>query len=588
MKKKALYLAVPLALGLVACGGGGGTPATGPGFVSVMVTDAISTQYTKVWVTLTKVTVKDGSGAVIELFNDAAGKVINLTELKGVSNLLSTQSLAAGTYTDLTITLDPSVTLNDATATPITATLSVTDIVVTGTFTVSGGATSVGIDFDLANFTFDQATNTVTPTIVLRDHKTMQSLSQAYAELKGTIKSVPTNNLTDFVMTINNGAGVTADVTVTLLGNATVYVDANNGGAGVTIDNQVLRDRFVGKPVEVYGNYDPTALHIDAVRVRAASSSQNDSSVYGDYKLEGRAVAVLTPGQIQVDIREANFVPPKSLIIDVSNAKFDKGSASDFTGLSQTASLRVEMRGDWDPNTNPPTFTPKIVEIEGASRDRTAGTPTASIDDPYVEVRGQVQGSLSTDGASFKMSVLSKNHDDTSGDSSITQTTANTGVIDVDLSKGWFKSGKSACIKDKTYVEVKGSWTSQSVLDAHAIDVKNACSFSNESDNEIQDDSGQSNESTHHPEARGKITAIDTANSTLTMTVFRAKGLSGVQVGTGITVSFDPTTTLFDHGASGNLAANALIEVNGAPATSNTSPWDATTNTLTAGKIEFL
>ena len=591
MKRKALYLAIPLSLGLVACGGGGGTTAAGPGFVSVMVTDAISTQYTKVWVTLTKVTVKNSAGTVVELFNDPAGKIINLTELKGVSNLLSTQSLAADTYSDLTITLDSTVTLNDSTATPITATLSATEILVAGTFTVSGGSTSVGIDFDLANFNYDATTGIVSPTVVLRDHKTMQSLSQAYAELKGTLKSVATSNTTDFVMTIDNGAGATADVAVTLLGNATVYVDADQSSQpGVTADNQILRgSRFLGKPIEVYGNYDPTALHIDAVRVRAASSSQSDSSVYGNYKLEGQAISTLTGGQVQVDIRESNFVPPtSSLVVNVSNAKFDKGSASDFTNLSQTASLRVEMRGDWDANATPPTFTPKIVEIEGASRDQTSGSSTAGIADAYVEILGQVQGALSTDGKSFSMSVLNTTHDDTSSSSSpISSAASSTGAIDVNLSQGWFKSGKSACITDQAYVEIKGSWTDQSMLNAHAIEVKGACSFSDEAVNEIEDDHGQNNAASHHPEARGKITAIDTVNNTLTMDIFRAKGLSGVQVGSSITVSYSPTgtpPTLFDHGASANLAVNALIEVNG----SSSADWDATTSTLAAGKIEFI
>ena len=587
MKRKALYLAAPLALGLVACGGGGGTSPAGSGFVSVMVTDAISTQYTKVWVTVTKVTVQDGAGTVIELFNDPAGKVLNLTELKGVSNLLSTQSLTAGDYTKLKITMKSAVTLNDNTATPITATLDPTTITVGGTFTVGGGAISIGIDFDLANFSYDQNTGIVTPTLVLRDHKTMQALSQAYAGLKGTIKSVPSSNLTDFVMTIDNGADAKADVTVTLLGNASVYVDDGTYShtPGVFTDNQVLRNVYVGKPVEVYGNYDPTTLHIDAVRVRAASSSQTDASVFGSDKLEGRAIGKL-PSGVQVDVREANFTPTRnSLIVNVSNAKFDKGSASDFTNaLSQTKSLRVEMRGDWDGT----TFTPKIIGIEGASRDRTAGTPTADIVDPYVEVRGQVQGGLSADGASFTMSVLATNHDDTTGNASIDTTMKNTGGnIDVNISQGWFKSGRSACITDQAYVEVKGSWKTQSVLYAHAIDIKGACSFANEPVKDIEDAANQNNGATQHPDAKGKITAIDLKNNTLTMEIFRAKGLSGVAVGTRITVSFDlsnTTPTLFDRGTSADLTVGGLIEVNAHSA----AGWNAPTNTLTAGKIEFL
>lgn len=580
MKRNVLFLAIPLALGLVACGGGGGTSGSA-GFVSVMVTDALSTQYTKVWVTITKVTVQDGNGATVELFNDPAGQVFNLAELNGISSLLSTQSLAAGTYSNLTITLDPSVTLNNGSPTPTTATLSSNEIVVAGSFTVSGGATSIGIDFDLANFTYTPpvppaTVGTITPTLVLRDHNTMQSMAQAYAELEGTIKSVATNNTTDFVMTINNGAGATTDITVTLLGNATVYVDSGQSGQPTEYtDNQFLRDpRFIGQPVEVYGNYDSTTLHIDAIRVRAASSSQSDTDVFGNYKLEGLAVATLTGGKIQVDIREANFVAPGgSLIVDISNAKFDKGAASDFTNLSQTATLRVEMRGDWDGT----IFTPKIVEIEGASRDRTSGTSTTGIIDHYVEVIGQVQGNLSADGKSFQISVLSKTHDDTgSSAASIDSAVNSNGVIDVNLSQGWFKSGRSACIVDQAYVEIKGSWTDQSVLNAHAIDVKGACSFSG---NPIIDNHGLQ----MHPSVKGAISAIDANAGTLTLTIISAKGLTGVQVGDTITIDFGQSP-LFDRGTAANLLANLLIEVDA----SSAAGWNANATTLTAAKIRFL
>jgi len=326
MKKKALYLAIPLALGLTACGGGSGTSASGPGFVSVLVTDAITTQFNKVWVTITKVTVQDSAGTVITLFDDVVGQVFNLTELKGVSNLLGSKQLPAGSYSNLTITMKPDVTLyQPASKIPVNATIDNPTQTIPGTFSVSGGNTSIGIDFDLANFNYTPptggaTTGTVSSRIVMRSHQKMQKLAQAYAEVEGTLKSV--TNPTDFIMTLGNGT----DITVSLLNGATVLVDraATGNTSKPFVDNNTAElKRYLGKPLEVYGNYDVAALTIEAIRVRAASS--DFSTTLGPDKIEGLVTKSDNATGTFIDIREANFTAPASLLIKLGNPTYEKG-----------------------------------------------------------------------------------------------------------------------------------------------------------------------------------------------------------------------------------------------------------------------
>ncbi|MBI1195106.1 MAG: DUF4382 domain-containing protein [Gammaproteobacteria bacterium] len=572
MKRKALFLAIPLALSLVACGGGGGTTASS-GFVSVMVTDALSTQYTKVWVTITKVTVQDGNGATVELFNDPAGQVFNLAELNGISTLLSTQSLAAGTYSNLTITLDPTVTLNDGSPTPTTATLSSTEIVVAGSFTVSGGATSVGIDFDLANFNYDSNTGIVTPTLVLRDHNTMQSLSQAYAELEGTIKSVATNNTTDFIMTLANGT----DVTVSLATNATVWIQKSSfsGQPQITTDNQLLRGTSEGKPVEVYGNYDATNLTIEAVRVRVANNSTDGHAFYGADRIEG--TATMTGNTMTVDIREASFVPGSSQIafaVNANSVKVERGSLSDIQNAASP--VEIELRGNWDGTTS--TFTPMLISIEGAEPDPSGNnnnSSSANIADQFVALTGKVHDAYDSTTQSFTLDVVGlPEHLDASASGTLNTTAP----VPVHIGTAWFKLGNSGCLSANAFVDVKGALTNTGEINARVVRVQSACSFSG---NPVIDNHGLD----MHPVGKGAINSgsIDPTAKTLTLTVIRAKGLTGVQVGDVITVDYSQSP-LFDRGTETNLAANLLIDVDAASA----AGWDANTSTLTAAKIKFL
>lgn len=601
MKKKAIYLAIPLVLGLTACGGGGGgTTTTSSGLVSVMVTDAVSTQYTKVWVTLKTVTVKDSAGTVRTLFDDPAGRTFNLTELNGVSSLLDLASLAAGTYTDLTITLDPTVILNDGSGSPTQATLASTLIVVPGSFTVTAGQTSIGIDFDLANFSYDASTGIVTPTIVLRDHTTMQRMAQAYAELEGTVKSV--SNADEFVMTTARGT----DVTVTLIaGNTTILTRGRSGNRQVGFDASQLQP---GQAIEVYGNYDAANLTIDAVSIRAAHSSQDAQGVYGRDHVEG--LATLAGNLLTIDVREASFVPPdgNEIKIDLTanpSLFYEKGVPDDLR-KNATSPVDVELRGNWDDQTQPPVFTPLAINIEGAepnpSGNGNNATTTTQFADRFIEVKGQLTQDYDPKTKTMRIDVLASDH----VDPSLTLPSQ----IGVDLGHVWFKRGNSSCLTAKSFVELKGALSQTTdMLAARTIKVESACSFSGERVAAVEPVSGaemmgQGNNKAGMPahatlpDIRGRILNVDSSAQTLTLEIIRARGITGVAAGDAIVVDVSQSPRMH-HGVAADLLATTpssqpaipLIEVHAAQAdwTAATSGSGTTTaGTLIARRIEII
>jgi len=93
----------------VSCGGGGGgdsAPATGT--VSISMTDAATTDYAAVYVTVREVAVhRDGDGeGQWDVISSSSGKTYNLLDLvNGVQVLLGTKALPAGHYTQIRLKL---------------------------------------------------------------------------------------------------------------------------------------------------------------------------------------------------------------------------------------------------------------------------------------------------------------------------------------------------------------------------------------------------------------------------------------------------------------------------------------------------
>ncbi|MFQ5487170.1 MAG: DUF4382 domain-containing protein, partial [Gammaproteobacteria bacterium] len=322
--KLILVLAVSL---LAACGGGSGSSSGGDSTVSLLIMDAVSDQYAKVWVTVQKVTAVDASGTPFTLYDNPQGEVVNLSELDGVAALLNTQLLPDGAYSDFQVTLANEVTLVErTTGQSVMAVFNNNDqpetVPVQGSVTIAAGSTAtIAIDFDLKQFSYDPVSGLVTPVLVLRNDTAgtlplSSTLARTYADVDGAVGEI--SSLTAFVLQTEHGA---APLTVNLQSTATVY-DERNGTLGS--DTSALEP---GLRVAVYGNYDAAAMMVDAVRVEIKAASGN--AMY-NAKVEGLVSGYDAVNDILLlDVREADhFMPPAAAmeISNVANAAFTKGS----------------------------------------------------------------------------------------------------------------------------------------------------------------------------------------------------------------------------------------------------------------------
>jgi|Deesub1362A_J573_1020465.scaffolds.fasta_scaffold00956_11 hypothetical protein len=429
---------------LAACGGGGGSGvSTDAGTVSVFITDDISQDFDKAWITIQKVTIIDTSGSEYTLYEDTQGRVFNLLELSGVGALLNTSTLPSGTYTTVRITVVNEITLVDKAGQTIIARFSPSGtqhvIEVSGGLTVTGGgSTSFGLDFDTKQFTYDPQTGMVTAVVVFKSEGELNALSQMYAKVKGDVTEVVSSST--FQMRIKNSGTV---VTVTLHASGIVF-DENTGATAT--DTSLLRP---GQRVDVYGDYNPSGLTIVAVSVKIEEGSA------GGHHAEAKGIVTAIDGMIiTLDVRKAeHFVPPTSTItVDISGAIFSKGSLS-MLAVGQW----IEVKGSWDGS----TFFASVVEIEGApaggnQNGNWNGNQNGNLNGnynggtPYVEVKGPIQ---TVNGNIITITVQKYEHFVPPGD-----------TVQADVSGAWFKHGSYANLAPGVLVEVKGSWNGTMII----------------------------------------------------------------------------------------------------------------------------
>ena len=122
LSKRHLALQAACVSALVAgCGGGGSTaPDLSSGAplqvqsvpLQTYITDNLATDYSKVWVSIEKITAVDGSGAEVTLFDATTSPaVVNLSSLASVGQFMSTVSIPVGVYSEVRVTLTNSVSL---------------------------------------------------------------------------------------------------------------------------------------------------------------------------------------------------------------------------------------------------------------------------------------------------------------------------------------------------------------------------------------------------------------------------------------------------------------------------------------------
>jgi len=528
MKKLFCLALIALTVLLAACGGGSGSSNATNGNVSLYVTDNLTQDYTEVWVTLHSVTTTDSNGQTVTLFADttSTGVVQNLRELAGVGSLLNTQSLAAGTYTNFTVTLDNQIKLVDAGGVITTATFNTTGnaqytLTVTGAMTIAAGQnTAVALDFDLANFTYDAATNTVTAVVTYQDQTQTQNLTRTFAEMEGHVVSIA--DATHFVMSPKHDG---ENVNVTLHEGVVIYKEhASTTGT----DTSALQ---VNDKVEVYGNYDAATLTIEAVRIKV--EDENDS----EHMQSAEGTVVSFDGtNLVMNIHEADFMPgADTLTVDITNAFFARGDSSMLS-----AGVRVEIEGTWDASGM--VFTVAKVEIEGAPRDDHMDDVH---DDMYAEVHGTIDA---IDGNLITVTVTKAEDADVMAGDTLT----------IDTTGAWFKEGDAACLTVGGSLEAKGS------IDAGTMTTQVIeASCGNGDDDDL-------------PKVKGTVVSL--TDNTLVVTITSLKHFIGDTVPMiGDDITIDISTARFTHGVSADLTAGVMVEVKG--------NW--ADGVLTAVKVEF-
>ncbi len=458
MNMKPLIM-LPLAAALVACGGNTDTLSATEGTVSVLITDNLTQSYSEVWVNVQSITTFDANGQAVVLYEDASGQTHNLSQLVNVGALVDAQQIPAGAYTDFEIVLANEIRLVDAAGAVTTASFDQSGnptftVNVTGSLQVDAGQnSSLALDFDLAQFTYDAATNTVAPVVVQKDPAT---LNQTMATMPGQVSAI--NGPDQFVITPADGG---PDVTVQLHVNATVTDPATGS---VTTDTSGLG---LGQNVSVSGVYDAGTLTITAsdVQIEAAPAGGSGPVVVRD-EVEG-IVTAFDGASLSLDIKEASFMPDSNEItLDVANAMFSRG-ALDMLAAGQ----EVEIKGAWDGS----SFSVVLVEIEGAPRNAVVG---GSYVDDYAEVEGVIAGVA---GDVVTLTVAEFEH--LNGVSlAVGQT------LDIDMANSWLKDGDASCLVAGAELEVKGAFDANGTMLATVIEIDSGCgSYHDDSDDDHDD-----------------------------------------------------------------------------------------------------
>jgi hypothetical protein len=543
------------------------------GYVSALITDNLSRDYAKVWVTLHEIEIVTASGSSALIYQSVGGTPVNLSELVDVSQLLGQQAVQAGTYTQFEVRLGNDINMVDSNGNIVNATfgsgVEQFEIVVNGNLVVTANTTStLTLDFDLAQFVYDATTNRVSPTVLQFNDDSREQK----AELQGQVTAVYSDRIE--IQSSNHANTLTVNI-----GTGTVVYDESDRSSRNNTSAVV-----VGDYVEIYGDYDAATASIAAANVRI--DSDNDSGEYRQdndsyYEVEGRVVSY-DGSTLVLDVREANFFPGASTVTvsGVANASFQTGIASDVN-----VGQWLEINGQWDGQ----TFTANYVEIEGGLT--TEERESNAYNDGYLEVEGVITR-VDTTAQQFVITVSDSDDGGFAYGTSVT----------VNYSGAWLNSYAQGCLLEGSFVEAKGALANNEVA-AKRVEFKGACgSFSdysyvddsadersdtyaendndndNDNDNSASDnDDGYSNDDfdeaygNEDHEAEGLIIALSDTQLTL-----RVSKVEGFAPGT-TTIVVDITNAWYEDGSKATLALNRFIDVEGV--------WNGTV--LVARKVEF-
>ncbi len=453
------------AAALAGCGGGSDTSGVGAGptagaqsVLQTYITDNLATDYSKVWVSIRKITALDASGAEVTLLDATASPVVvNLSSLASVGQFLSTVSIPAGVYGEVRVTLDNSVQLVSLDgATTITAKLTATGTeyvvrVRNLNFDTAANGQLV-LDFNLARFTYDPATGLVTPTIETpKPSDAFGKFVRQQAEVNGTVKSVDTVAQTLVVDDPRLGSGI-----VVSLADDTVVLDESNG------QTVTLSGIAVGARVEIKGVVTPGATTTDPVTVKASVIHiEPQTPVAGPVRVSGQGKVTSVSGNlVTVALDEASFLPgANSVVVDASTAQFEHGQLSDLV-----AGVGIGFRGTLSGAGGAAQVLATAIDVRGApSQDDRQKNPNQT----FTAVNGAI-ATLNPDGT-FTVTV-------TRADGPVVVP----GLYTVDASKATYMEGNASCLAAGAVVQAVGSLMN-TTLTAKFMNVK-GCSGENHSE----------------------------------------------------------------------------------------------------------
>ena len=443
-------LALQLAFATVilgACGGGGGSAGVAVVDTSgsaqaqsvplqTYITDNLATEYSKVWVSIEKITAVDSGGAEVTLLDaTAVPAVVNLSSLASVGHLIATADVKAGVYTEVRVTLVNSVRLVSLDGlTTITAKLAPTgldfDVHVRNVGLDTATSGQLVLDFNLAKFTFDAATGLVTPTVEApKPVDAFNKFVHQQADVNGVVKSV---DLAKQTMTIDD-MRLGKSLVVSLASDA-VIVDETSGAT------VALAGIAVGAHVEIKGAVTPGATTGDPVTVVASVVHIERAAppVAVTVVAGGGKVTAVSGHLVSVAIDDATFLPgANSVVVDISSAKFLHGAVGDLA-----VGVKLAFHGSLAGSGAAPVVLAADVDVQGApsAGELARGNPTQK----FTAVNGAIT-TLNTDG-SFTVAVL---HAD--------GPVVVPGAYTVDASHATYMEGNASCLAVGHVVQAVGS-----------------------------------------------------------------------------------------------------------------------------------
>ena len=442
-----LAIALPLSAAalatLVACGGGGGgTASTGSATVAMntYITDAVSDDYSQVWVGVLKITAVDSTGNEVTLFSADTAQIFNISSLDSVGQLLAAATIPTGTYRAVKVTLADDVSL-----------VKVSDgSTVQAYFTGNGSTRTIRVDveynaaaenalvldFDLQRFTTTvnaSGQTLVQPVILKRGKGDLKNFIRNQAEVHGTVTAVSGNSITLNDRRLGNG------VVLTLATDGVVVDEATR--STVSLSSITVGSRIEAKGV-VTSSTDTTTATVAATVIKIESSSSGSVQDTDTNRARGEGTVVSydsTSKLLTLALSEASFLPSsQQVVVDLSNARFAHGTAAQLT-----AGTYVTFKGALNTATSPTSdVIARVVDVEGAaSSSSNAGNVLSEVNGTITAVSG-------------------------------TTVTLNTssGVITVDTSGALVKQGRTSCLAVGATLEAKGS-LSGSTLSARVLEV---------------------------------------------------------------------------------------------------------------------